>query len=344
MIVIEDAYKTFESGARKVDAVRGVSLTIQDGEIFGVIGYSGAGKSTLIRLINLLERPTSGRIFVNGQELTALAPKELRQARRKIGMIFQHFNLMKSRTVYSNVAYPLRGSPLSKEERRDKVMNLLKLVGLEEKALAYPSQLSGGQMQRVAIARALANDPTVLLCDEATSALDPQTTQDILRLLRDVNRKLGITIVLITHEIAVVKEICTRLAVMDAGRVVEEGAIYDVFSQPKAELTQRFIRTTNNLARFEELLATAPDSLNLKPGDVIAQMEFHGGSAGHALVSTLSREYGVDISIVFGNIDILQATPLGTLIVIFRGPVDQLQKALLAAEKSEVQVEVLRRV
>ena len=344
MIVIEDAYKTFESGARKVDAVRGVSLTIQDGEIFGVIGYSGAGKSTLIRLINLLERPTSGRIFVNGQELTALAPKELRQARRKIGMIFQHFNLMKSRTVYSNVAYPLRGSPLSKEERRDKVMNLLKLVGLEEKALAYPSQLSGGQKQRVAIARALANDPIVLLCDEATSALDPQTTQDILRLLRDVNRKLGITIVLITHEIAVVKEICTRLAVMDAGRVVEEGAIYDVFSQPKAELTQRFIRTTNNLARFEELLATAPDSLNLKPGDVIAQMEFHGGSAGHALVSTLSREYGVDISIVFGNIDILQATPLGTLIVIFRGPVDQVQKALLAAEKSEVQVEVLRRV
>ena len=344
MIVIEDAYKTFESGARKVDAVRGVSLTIQDGEIFGVIGYSGAGKSTLIRLINLLERPTSGRIFVNGQELTALSPKELRQARRKIGMIFQHFNLMKSRTVYSNVAYPLRGSPLSKEERRDKVMNLLKLVGLEEKALAYPSQLSGGQKQRVAIARALANDPTVLLCDEATSALDPQTTQDILRLLRDVNRKLGITIVLITHEIAVVKEICTRLAVMDAGRVVEEGAIYDVFSQPKAELTQRFIRTTNNLARFEELLATAPDSLNLKPGDVIAQMEFHGGSAGHALVSTLSREYGVDISIVFGNIDILQATPLGTLIVIFRGPVDQVQKALLAAEKSEVQVEVLRRV
>ncbi len=344
MIVIEDAYKTFESGARKVDAVRGVSLTIQDGEIFGVIGYSGAGKSTLIRLINLLERPTSGRIFVNGQELTALAPKELRQARRKIGMIFQHVNLMKSRTVYSNVAYPLRGSPLSKEERRDKVMNLLKLVGLEEKALAYPSQLSGGQKQRVAIARALANDPTVLLCDEATSALDPQTTQDILRLLRDVNRKLGITIVLITHEIAVVKEICTRLAVMDAGRVVEEGAIYDVFSQPKAELTQRFIRTTNNLARFEELLATAPDSLNLKPGDVIAQMEFHGGSAGHALVSTLSREYGVDISIVFGNIDILQATPLGTLIVIFRGPVDQVQKALLAAEKSEVQVEVLRRV
>ena len=344
MIVIEDAYKTFESGARKVDAVRGVSLTIQDGEIFGVIGYSGAGKSTLIRLINLLERPTSGRIFVNGQELTALAPKELRQARRKIGMIFQHFNLMKSRTVYSNVAYPLRGSPLSKEERRDKVMNLLKLVGLEEKALAYPSQLSGGQKQRVAIARALANDPTVLLCDEATSALDPQTTQDILRLLRDVNRKLGITIVLITHEIAVVKEICTRLAVMDAGRVVEEGAIYDVFSQPKAELTQRFIRTTNNLARFEELLATAPDSLSLKPGDVIAQMEFHGGSAGHALVSTLSREYGVDISIVFGNIDIWQATPLGTLIVIFRGPVDQVQKALLAAEKSEVQVEVLRRV
>lgn len=241
MIVIEDAYKTFESGARKVDAVRGVSLTIQDGEIFGVIGYSGAGKSTLIRLINLLERPTSGRIFVNGQELTALAPKELRQARRKIGMIFQHFNLMKSRTVYSNVAYPLRGSPLSKEERRDKVMNLLKLVGLEEKALAYPAQLSGGQKQRVAIARALANDPTVLLCDEATSALDPNTTHQILELIRDINQKLGITVVVITHQMSVVKEICTHVAILDDGEVVEDGLVSAVFSAPKSQAARHLV-------------------------------------------------------------------------------------------------------
>lgn len=230
MIVIEDAYKTFESGARKVDAVRGVSLTIQDGEIFGVIGYSGAGKSTLIRLINLLERPTSGRIFVNGQELTALAPKELRQARRKIGMIFQHFNLMKSRTVYSNVAYPLRGSPLSKEERRDKVMNLLKLVGLEEKALAYPSQLSGGQKQRVAIAGVIAMQPKCIVLDEPTAMLDPAGRREVIDTATKLCREQGITVVLITHHM----EECIgadRVIVLSNGAVVADGAPKQVFSQ-----------------------------------------------------------------------------------------------------------------
>lgn len=236
MIVIEDAYKTFESGARKVDAVRGVSLTIQDGEIFGVIGYSGAGKSTLIRLINLLERPTSGRIFVNGQELTALAPKELRQARRKIGMIFQHFNLMKSRTVYSNVAYPLRGSPLSKEERRDKVMNLLKLVGLEEKALAYPSQLSGGQKQRVAIAGVIAMQPKCIVLDEPTAMLDPAGRREVIDTATKLCREQGITVVLITHHM----EECIgadRVIVLSNGAVVADGAPKQVFSQ--VELLKR---------------------------------------------------------------------------------------------------------
>lgn len=230
MIVIEDAYKTFESGARKVDAVRGVSLTIQDGEIFGVIGYSGAGKSTLIRLINLLERPTSGRIFVNGQELTALAPKELRQARRKIGMIFQHFNLMKSRTVYSNVAYPLRGSPLSKEERRDKVMNLLKLVGLEEKALAYPSQLSGGQKQRVAIAGVLAMRPEIIVFDEATAMLDPSGRAEVMRVVRELNKTGGVTVIWITHFMEEAAR-AERILVMDEGKIAMQGAPLEVFTR-----------------------------------------------------------------------------------------------------------------
>lgn len=224
MIVIEDAYKTFESGARKVDAVRGVSLTIQDGEIFGVIGYSGAGKSTLIRLINLLERPTSGRIFVNGQELTALAPKELRQARRKIGMIFQHFNLMKSRTVYSNVAYPLRGSPLSKEERRDKVMNLLKLVGLEEKALAYPAQLSGGQKQRVAIARTLLRENDILIFDDSLSAVDTETDKAIREALKEqrVSGEVGATTFIISHRLTTLSE-ADFIVVLDGGKIVQQG-------------------------------------------------------------------------------------------------------------------------
>ncbi len=223
MIELTHISKNFASGGRTVHAVQDVSLSIGKGEIFGIIGFSGAGKSTLVRCINLLERPTSGSVTVDGKEMTALSARELRQARKKIGMIFQHFNLMPSRTVFGNVAYPLRGSGLSGEQIADKVHRLLELVGIGDKAEAYPKQLSGGQKQRVAIARALANDPNVLLCDEATSALDPQTTKAILRLLKDLNEKLGITVVIITHEMAVVKEICDRVTVMEHGRVVESG-------------------------------------------------------------------------------------------------------------------------
>ena len=214
MIEFTHVSKDFGSGEKMVRAVRDVSLTIQDGEIFGIIGFSGAGKSTLVRCINLLERPTNGTVVVDGKEMTALSPKELRLARRKIGMIFQHFNLMPSRTVFGNVAYPLQGQGLSKQAIQNKVRKLLKLVDIADKETAYPSQLSGGQKQRVAIARALANDPKVLLCDEATSALDPQTTKAILTLLKDLNQKLNLTIVMITHEMAVVKEICDHVAIM----------------------------------------------------------------------------------------------------------------------------------
>ena len=249
MIRLENVSKTFTDSNKEVHAVNNVSLTINDGDIFGIIGFSGAGKSTLVRCINLLEKPTEGKVFVDDAEITALSGKELRKARKKIGMIFQYFNLMPSRTIFGNVAYPLRGSGLSKEEIKEKVHHLLELVGISEKENAFPSQLSGGQKQRVAIARALVNDPNILLCDEATSALDPQTTKSILKLLQQLNQTLGIIVVVITHEMAVVKEICNRVAVMDHGDVVEEGEVFHVFASPKEPLTRSFIKTTSNLQK-----------------------------------------------------------------------------------------------
>ena len=345
MIELRQVCKTFETGAKEanVHAVRDVSLTIEDGEIFGIIGFSGAGKSTLVRCINLLERPTSGQVILDGQDLTKLSERELRAARKRIGMIFQHFNLMKSRTVYENVAYPLLFSKLSREEKREKVMGLLRIVGLEETEKAYPSQLSGGQKQRVAIARALANDPKVLLCDEATSALDPQTTGDILKLLRELNESLHLTIVLITHEMAVVKQICTRVAVMEDGRVVEEGSIYDVFSSPQQPITGRFIRTTTHIDSVEEILRTNPASLGVGKGDVVVRYDCAGDSASQAVVSRLSREYGVDISIIFGNVEMLLGTPFGTMIVVFRGGEENVAAALEAFRACANRVEVICR-
>ena len=227
MITLEHVSKTFTTKSGYVHAVKDVSLQINEGEIYGIIGFSGAGKSTLVRCINLLERPQEGKVIVDGKDLLSLDSAQLRSTRKKIGMIFQHFNLMRLRTVAQNVAFPLKKSGLSKEEIHRKVQELLALVDLSEKANVYPSQLSGGQKQRVAIARALANDPKVLLCDEATSALDPQTTHSILKLIKDINQKLHLTVVLITHEMGVVKEICDRVAVMEDGRIVEEGSIVD---------------------------------------------------------------------------------------------------------------------
>ena len=258
MITLTHVSKIFPGGESGVHAVQDVSLHIAPGEIFGIIGYSGAGKSTLVRCINLLERPTQGTVTVDGRELTALSEKELRQERRKIGMIFQQFNLMTARTVAQNVAFPLKDSGLSKEETAAKVTQLLELVGLPDKAGSYPAQLSGGQKQRVAIARALASDPKVLLCDEATSALDPQTTASILRLIRDINRRTGITVVVITHEMAVVKEICHRVAVMEKGRVVETGDVFSLFSAPKEPVTRSFVSTTSNLSKPRSSLPKAP--------------------------------------------------------------------------------------
>jgi len=334
--------KDFGDGEAQVHAVRDVSLKIADGDIFGVIGFSGAGKSTLVRCINLLERPTAGRVVVDGQEMTQLSSAQLRQARKKIGMIFQHFNLMPSRTVADNVAYPLRRSGLSKQERLARVRELLELVGIADKENAYPSQLSGGQKQRVAIARALANEPKVLLCDEATSALDPQTTKAILHLLREVNEKLGITIVLITHEMAVVKEICNRVAVMERGQIVEEGDVFGIFADPKQDVTRNFINSTSNLHKIDELIDLNAHIAQLQPGELIVRLSYATRNVSEALISHVSREFNVDVNIIFANIEILQDSTLGGTVAIFSGERENITKAIAFMIEKNVGVEVLK--
>ena len=342
MIELTHISKNFASGGRTVHAVQDVSLSIGKGEIFGIIGFSGAGKSTLVRCINLLERPISGSVTVDGKEMTALSARELRQARKKIGMIFQHFNLMPSRTVFGNVAYPLRGSGLSREQIADKVHRLLELVGIGDKAEAYPKQLSGGQKQRVAIARALANDPNVLLCDEATSALDPQTTKAILRLLKNLNEKLGITVVIITHEMAVVKEICDRVAVMEHGRVVEQGEVFNVFADPRQEITRSFIHTTSNLRKIEELIEEDSPVVQLKPGELIVRLSYIQRNVSEPLISTVSRKFDITLNIIFSDIAIVQNAPIGGTVAIISGERAQITQAMQYLSEKNVGVEVIR--
>lgn len=342
MIELKHITKTFVTSKENVHACKDVSLTIQDGEIYGIIGFSGAGKSTLVRCINLLERPTSGQVMIDGADLTAMDEKELRIVRKKIGMIFQHFNLMRSRTVAQNIAYPLKGSGLSKEEIDQKVKSLLKLVELEEKENAYPSQLSGGQKQRVAIARALANDPKVLLCDEATSALDPQTTHSILSLLKEVNQKLGITIVLITHEMAVIKAICDRVAVMEQGHVVEEGNILDIFSTPQQPVTKNFIRSTSSISQIYELVEKNDPLVAIKENESLIILNYSGSSAGEALISIISRKFHVDANIVFGNVEIIANQAMGSLVVIISGELSHINEAVAYIREAGVKVEVLK--
>ena len=342
MIKLEHICKTFDTTAGNVHAVRDVSLEIQDGEIFGIIGFSGAGKSTLVRCINLLERPDSGSVQIDGLELTTLAEKQLREVRTKIGMIFQHFNLMRSRTVYENIDFPLKKSGLSKTQRKEKIQSLLELVGLTDKHDAYPSQLSGGQKQRVAIARALANDPKVLLCDEATSALDPQTTQSILKLLKKVNAELGITIVLITHEMTVVKDICDRVAIMDGGYVVELGDTLDVFSKPQQALTKDFIDTATNIRKIYELIEENNELTRLRAGEKMVLLTYSGSNAGEPLISYLSKTYDVRANIIYGNIDYLKGRPIGKLVVTFSGDPKRIEEALAYINSQGVEVEVIK--
>lgn len=342
MIRLENVSKTFTDSNKEVHAVNNVSLTINDGDIFGIIGFSGAGKSTLVRCINLLEKPTVGKVFVDDAEITALSGKELRKARKKIGMIFQHFNLMPSRTIFGNVAYPLRGSGLSKEEIKEKVHHLLELVGISEKENAFPSQLSGGQKQRVAIARALANDPNILLCDEATSALDPQTTKSILKLLQQLNQTLGITVVVITHEMAVVKEICNRVAVMDHGDVVEEGEVFHVFASPKEPLTRSFIKTTSNLQKIEELIAADSPVVATKKGELIVRLSYVEKNTSEPLISTVTQKFGIILNIVFADVEIVQNAPIGGTVAIVSGEGSRIDEALQYLRDKNVGVEVIK--
>jgi D-methionine transport system ATP-binding protein len=296
--------KVYQSRDREVTALDGVDLHVREGEVFGVIGRSGAGKSSLIRCVNLLERPTSGTVTVDGVDLTALAGRgsragrELREARSRIGMVFQHFNLLSSRTVQGNVELPLEILGVSGRERSRKALELLDLVGLADKAKAYPGQLSGGQKQRVGIARALAGDPKVLLSDEATSALDPETTRSILQLLRDLNRQLGLTVLLITHEMDVVKTVCDSAALMKRGRVVETGTVGQLLATPGSELAQELFPVTGH--------ATGPDR-------TVVDVTFHGEAATRPVVSQLSRTYNIDISILGAAMDTVGGRQIGRM-------------------------------
>lgn len=338
MIQLAKITKKFDVGKNALTAVDTVDLSIEQGEIFGIIGYSGAGKSTLIRLLNGLEKPTSGSVSINGQEITRIKGSELRRARQKISMIFQHFNLLWSRTVQENIEFPLEIAGVPKRERAKRAAELIELVGLSGREQAYPAQLSGGQKQRVGIARALANEPEVLLCDEATSALDPQTTDAILDLLVDINKRLGLTIVLITHEMHVIRKICHRVAVMEGGRVVELGDVLDVFQAPKEGITKRFVAQITENADSGE---TIKNLLELYPTGRLVKLVFVGERTEQPILTQLIRTHPVEVNIVQGDIAHTQRGAYGTLILQLKGSEQEIAAALAFLNEQEVQAEVL---
>jgi len=333
MIEINNLVKEYKTKKGAVLGVDHVSLKIETGEIYGIIGYSGAGKSSLIRCLNLLEVPTSGEILIDGTDLTKLRGKKLRQARLKIGMIFQHFYLVSSKTVFENIAFALRAARYPKQKIEARVMELLEMVGLVDKRDVYPAQLSGGQKQRVGIARALANNPSVLLCDEATSALDPSTTKSILQLLKKINEEYKITIVLITHEMEVIKEICDRVAVMQDGKVIEEGSVYDVFASPEQPLTKNFIET---VLQFE-----LPPHLFEEKRGTIVKIQYKGSVANESVVSDVLQKYQVKGNILHGKIEYIQGTPLGIFILELIGESSVVKDAISYLRERTQEVEVL---
>ena len=341
MIKLNNITKIFTLPDKKLTALDNVSLHVQKGQICGVIGASGAGKSTLIRCVNLLERPTHGAVLIDDVDLTQLSETELVKTRRQIGMIFQHFNLLTSRTVFENVALPLELENKSKAEIQEKTTALLALVGLSDKHNVYPANLSGGQKQRVAIARALASDPKVLLCDEATSALDPATTQSILKLLKEINRTLGITILLITHEMEVVKRICDQVAVIDKGRLIEQGTVSEIFSNPKTELAQEFIRSTFHITLPEEYLENLSDTPKHAKSYPIIKFEFTGRSVDAPLLSQASKKFGVELSILTSQIDYAGGVKFGFTIAEVEGDEDAITQAKVYLMENNVRVEVL---
>lgn len=340
MISIENLTKVFKQGEKEITAVDSLNLNIGKGEIFGIIGYSGAGKSTLTRLMNRLEEPTSGKILIDGTDITKLRGRQLRIARQDIGMIFQHFNLLWSRTTEENIAFPLEIAKVPKKERQERVQELIDLVGLTGREKAYPAQLSGGQKQRVGIARALANRPKVLLSDEATSALDPETTNSILELLVDINKKLGITIIVITHEMHVIRKICDRVAVMEDGKIVEQGKVIDVFTNPQQRITKKFV----------EQLTTAPETegeltetlAHIERTGKVLRLQFKGSFANEALISDVSKQFPVDINIIDGKITNTKSGLLGTLTIQVKGDKAEIERAEEYIKNASVDVEVIR--
>ena len=340
MIEIKNVNKVFYQGNVAINALVDINMSVKQGTIFGVIGSSGAGKSTLIRCVNLLERPTSGSISIDGVVLTDLSNKDLVQARRKIGMIFQHFNLLSSRTVFDNVSLPLELAGIDKATIKTKVDILLKLVGLDEKNNTHPANLSGGQKQRVAIARALASDPSVLLCDEATSALDPATTQSILKLLNKINKELNLTILLITHEMAVVKGICQEVAIIGDGRLVEQGNVGDIFAHPKTDLAKTFIRSTLDLTipnDYKERLIDKP----AKGYFPLVRLEFTGETVDLPIISKLARDFSIDISILTSTMDYVGGVKFGLMLAELFGSNADIDSALSFLKEHKVKVEVL---
>lgn len=330
MIILENINKIYSNG---LHAVKNVNLKIDKGDIFGIIGFSGAGKSSLIRLINRLEEPTSGKIIINNEDILSLSKDELLKRRKKIGMIFQHFNLLSSKTVEENIAFALEIANWSKRDISKRVAELLEIVGLEDKAKYYPSQLSGGQKQRVSIARALANNPNILLSDEATSALDPKTTKSILTLIREIKEKFGLTVVMITHQMEVVKEICNKVAIMSDGEIVEEGGIHNIFTEPKTKIAKELISDIQDEVEFDYFK---------NKGKYIINVKFLGTATQEPIISRVIKEYGIDVSILGGSIDKLSTMKVGHLFLELSGSIEAQERAIeLIIREGDVIVEVI---
>lgn len=344
LIRLKNIEVKFRQKDQVVTAVDHVNLDVKRGQIYGIVGYSGAGKSTLVRVINLLQRPTNSdaQVWVKGEDLVRLSQRDLQQRRRKIGMIFQHFNLMHSLTVGENVRFALKTSSLSKQEQLKRVNSLLELVGLSGREQDYPAQLSGGQKQRVAIARALANEPDILISDEATSALDPKTTAAILDLLADLNRRLGLTIVLITHEMEAVKRICQEVAVMEAGKIIETGSVFQLFTHPQAHLTQEFVATASPVGQALQTVQQQPIVQQLTANQWLVQLQYVGASTDQPLLTQLYAQFKVSANILFGNVEILQGTSIGNLVVVLSGTSLTLNQAVSMLKEHEVEVKVLK--
>ncbi|MBM7854039.1 D-methionine transport system ATP-binding protein [Desulfohalotomaculum tongense] len=337
MISIKNLTKIYQNGSQSVKALDNISLHIKKGEIAGIIGYSGAGKSSLVRCLNMLEKPTAGTITIDNREITSLSDEELRVARREIAMVFQHFNLLSSRTVFGNVAFPLEIAGVPKREIKQRVEKLLSLVGLVDKAAVYPAQLSGGQKQRVGIARALANDPKVLLCDEATSALDPETTKSILKLLKDINCQLDLTILIITHEMKVITEICDTVAVLENGSIIEMGNVVDVFTRPQHPTTRAFVQTVINT----EIPEPVRQHIGQGGDGKVIRISFIGDHTEKPVISRIVKKFDVDANILYGNIDHLQDTPFGGLIIKLTGQQDDIARAEEYLAGQGLQIEVI---